>query len=120
MNDITPERIAEHLRGSEVFENRALAGFVDVACEGAVLRIGFTPKGKPSQIERFCAVVVEGETVPDPAEVEQLKARLEAAEGVMWQALAQPTHEVARHLLALYLGAVNPAQAEQDGGQADV
>jgi len=48
-------------------------------------------------------------------EVERLKARLEAAEGVMWQALAQPTLEAASHLLALYLGAVDAAQAERGG-----
>jgi hypothetical protein len=53
------------------------------------------------------------------AEVERLKARLEAAEGVMWLALAQPDHEAASHLLALYLGARDAAQAQQDGGQAD-
>lgn len=113
--DITTERIAEHLRGGEMRIGRHFAGFVDVACEGNVLRIGFTPKGKPGQIKRFCAVVVEGETVPDPSEAERLKARLEAAEGVMWQALAQPDRESAAHLLALYLGVGDAAQAERDG-----
>jgi hypothetical protein len=120
VNPITPERIAEHLYGGEMRIGRSFAGYVDVSAEGAVARIKFTPvKDWPElgDARHYRAVVVEGETAPDLAEVEQIKARLEAAEAVMWQALAQPKLEAASHLLALYLGAVDAAQAEQDGGE---
>ena len=127
MSDITPERIAEHLHGSEVFENRALAGFVDVACEGAVLRIGFTPKGKPSQIEHFRAVVVPGEGPVVVASQEFL-----AAARALYRAhvigAALPDEEYAR---AIYdrqeaLNALTPEQLavlagdDENGGDDDV
>jgi hypothetical protein len=116
--DITPEGIAEHLIGGEMHIGRCFAGYVDVACEGAVLRIGFTPKGKPSQIENFCAVVVRGETVPDPTEADRLKARLEAAEAIMRQCLAAVEHAEVAHLLGLYFdAAARAAEAERAGGQ---
>jgi hypothetical protein len=65
MSDITPERIAGHLEGGgEMYVGRHFAGWVDVASEGPVLRIGFTPKGKPGQTQQYRAVVLPGETVP--------------------------------------------------------
>ena|SRR5690606_20336933 len=120
MTGISPERVAQHVRGSAVREGGRVIGDVDVACDGVTLRITFTRQDAPSQVEQFRAVVVEGETVPDPAELERLRAqveslnaRLSSAESVMRQALADPVHETRTHLLGLYLAA---AQSAQDGG----
>lgn len=94
----------------------------DNPCEGAYVEIFNTSQRSDSSDESPVAEFLGASIVMVPrliGEVERLKARLEAAEGAMWLALAQPDHEAASHLLALYLGARDAAQAQQDGGQAD-
>ena len=113
----TPENVAEMLT----------SGDNDYA-DGNVVHIGITAyseDGEKLPEVHFRAVVVEGETVPDPAElerlraqVESLKARLSSAESVMRQALADPVHETRTYLLGLYLAAAESAAEAEQGGAA--
>jgi hypothetical protein len=57
MTGISPERVAQHVRGSAVREGGRVIGDVDVACDGVTLRITFTRQDAPSQVEQFRVVV---------------------------------------------------------------
>jgi hypothetical protein len=118
MTGISPERVAQHVRGSAVREGGRVIGDVDVACDGATLRITFTRQDAPSQVEQFRAVVAQGEDTPDPGEVLalrrevwRLRTRLQAAEALLAQIGAEQSPEVRTHLAGLYLS----AQTEQGG-----
>jgi len=127
MTDITPaEKVAVVLAFDDGgIYDEALDGWVTLKADGATVEVKVAHHDDDGEeiaeeAQHFRAVVVEGETVPDPAElerlraqVESLKARLSSAESVMRQALADPVHETRTHLLGLYLAA---AQSAQDGG----
>ncbi|KAB8186940.1 hypothetical protein FH608_046480 [Nonomuraea phyllanthi] len=53
-------------------------------------------------------------------EVARLKARLDAAEWTIRQALSQVEHEEAVHVLNRYVAAAEAAQADQGGGDGNV
>lgn len=119
----TPENVAEMPTSGDNDYHDGNYWHPSIGADGNVVHIGITAyseDGEKLPEVHFRAVVVEGETVPDPAElerlraqVESLKARLSSAESVMRQALADPVHETRTHLLGLYLAA---AQSAQDGG----
>jgi Fe-S oxidoreductase len=122
MTGISPERVAQHVRGSAVREGGRVIGDVDVACDGVTLRITFTRQDAPSQVEQFRAVVVEGEgpvVVASPT----LLAAARALYRVHVVGPALPAEEFARLVYELgeALEALTPEQVavlagdEQDG-----
>ncbi|HEY9370975.1 hypothetical protein [Streptomyces sp.] len=114
MSEITPEKVARYLaighRGAVGHGGR----YVVSGYEGRVVHAEVV---EGSERRQFRAVVVEGETVPDLAEASRLKARLDAAEWCMRQALAALEHEEALYLLNRYFAAAEAAQAQTGGAQ---
>ncbi|MGI5274688.1 hypothetical protein ACQEUU_37025 [Nonomuraea sp. CA-218870] len=123
MTDISPERIAAHLYGSEVRDEVRRIGWVDVASEGNVLRIEFTPKGKPGHTQHFRAVVVPADAGPVVVASPTLLAAARALYRVHVISAALPAEESVQliHELGDALEALTPEQVavlagdEQDG-----
>jgi len=113
--DITPERIAEHLTGIEVREGGQCAGWVDVAAEGAALRIGFTRRGTPGEVTPFRAVVVKGDGPVVVASPELLAA---ARALYRWHAAASSLSAVDTALAALTPDQVAVLAGDEDAAMA--
>ncbi|MER6575772.1 hypothetical protein [Nonomuraea sp. NPDC001023] len=121
----TPANVAEMLTSGDNDYHDGNEWKPGMSARGNVVHIRITPYTEPSDDineetvalpdVHFRAVVVEGETVPDLSEMPRLKARLEAAEWCMTQALDALEHEEARHHLARYFAAAEAAQAEKGG-----
>lgn len=125
MSDITPEKVAGLMAEWEAVYDESSNCWLGIeSVEGNVARLLFepakiTPFGeKPDAAKHFRAVVVPGETVPDLAEADRLKARLEAAEAIMRQCLAAVEHAEVAHLLGLYFDAAARADQAEQGGAA--
>ncbi len=120
MSDITPEKVAAAVCEGVGGWCHSLEAALSLTAEGNVLSADVVRWDGPDDAEtvrHFRAVVVEGETVPDLAEASRLKARLDAAEWCMRQALAALEHEEALYLLNRYFAAAEAAQAQTGGAQ---
>lgn len=116
----TPENVAEMLTSGDNDYHDGNDWWPSLSRDGNVVKIGIEPVGQDYETKlpevHFRAVVVPGETVPDLAEADRLKGRLDAAEAIMRQCLAAVGHAEVLHLLGLYFSAVEAAQAVQNGG----